>query len=153
GPGQFGPDRVCGHEGTPATGPTAPAGNTRPARSIFPGPETGGGRVAAGEKEAGGGGAREGAGGGGGGGWGGGGGGGGGGGEARGGRSVHGLLGESHGALARGGDLPKDQARLLQGYERFLRTRQHVLAADPAQFFPQACAQPRDSGVRADVEG
>src|SRR5262245_25566421 len=69
------------------------------------------------------------------------------------GRSVHDLLRDYHDALARVNDLPKAQARRLRDYERFLRTRQHVLAVDPAQLFPQACAQPADSGVRADVEG
>src|SRR5690349_18534684 len=68
------------------------------------------------------------------------------------GRSVHDLLRDYHDALARVGDLPKAQARRLQDYERFVRTRQHVLALDPAQLFAQASAQPQDSGVRADVE-
>src|SRR4051812_32821203 len=69
------------------------------------------------------------------------------------GRSVHDLLRDYHDALARVRDLPKAQARRLRDYEKFVRTRQHVLGVDPAQLLPQACAQPRDSGVRADAEG
>src|SRR4051794_9008163 len=68
------------------------------------------------------------------------------------GRSVHELLRDYHEVLDRGKELPNEQARRLRDYEKFVRKRQHVLAVDPAQFFSQASAQPRDSAVRADVE-
>jgi WD40 repeat protein len=68
------------------------------------------------------------------------------------GRSVHELLRDYHDVLARSKELSKEQAKRLRDYEKFVRTRQHVLAVEPRQFFAQAWAQPRDSAVRADVE-
>jgi WD40 repeat protein len=68
------------------------------------------------------------------------------------GRSVHDLLRDYHDVLSRVGELPKDQGKRLRDYEKFVRTRQHVLGVDPAQLFSQGSAQPRESDVRADME-
>jgi WD domain, G-beta repeat len=68
------------------------------------------------------------------------------------GRSVHDLLQDYNDILERVKDLPKDSARRLRDYDRFVRTRSHILARDPAQLFAQAAAQAKDSAVRADME-
>ena len=66
------------------------------------------------------------------------------------GRSIHELLRDYQDARGRERELPKELARRLADYERFVRSRSHVFQRDPAQVFAQGVAQPRDSAVGAD---
>jgi WD40 repeat protein len=62
-------------------------------------------------------------------------------------RSIHELLRDYQEALGRRQDLSKDLAERLVDYERFVRTRGHILQHDPTQVFAQGAAQPEDSAV------
>ncbi len=61
------------------------------------------------------------------------------------GRDVGELLRDYQEARRRERKSPKELAAKLADYERFIRTRSHVLRRDPAQLFAQGVAQPGDS--------
>src|SRR5438034_3775377 len=66
------------------------------------------------------------------------------------GRSIHELLRDYQDALGRKRELPRELAGRLNDYERFVRTRSHILGQDSAQVFAQGVAQAGDSAVGAD---